>query len=224
MKFQWTTSTGKTSEQYYLTVNKGSNVSSATSSQWVNKGSSVNVTATAATGYVISGGTGSTGAMNTTKTVSVTARWATTLTIKYHSSEASNRWTHLSKVRVYSSSSSYTDYTPTFTANRSPEECLTKVAVYPGCKIILYSSSAINWNYHEFCGDAASSLGYSTLCASNATATYITVPSNANNDGYFYMNYNTTYGCNVYELQWQEEGMSWVCSGWCRTMAYPRKY
>ena len=77
---QWKLTTGKTAEQYYLTVKKGTGVSTATASQWVNKGSSVTVTATAASGYGISGGTGSTGAMNAAKTISVTAVQVYTVT------------------------------------------------------------------------------------------------------------------------------------------------
>ena len=83
-----TDTTGKANEQYYLTITKGTGVSSVSpASQWVNKGGSANITATASTGYTISGGTGSTGAINAAKTVNVTAT-ANTYKITYNGNGA----------------------------------------------------------------------------------------------------------------------------------------
>ncbi len=61
------------SEQYYITINKDSNVNTCTASQWVDKGASITVSATAKSGYKITGGTGTYSNITDKKAINVTS-------------------------------------------------------------------------------------------------------------------------------------------------------
>ena len=83
-----TTSIVNDSEQYLLTVSKDTGINSVTvkvgsttispstsggNTYWIDKGATATVSATAKSGYIIKSGTGSTGAINAAKTVSITS-------------------------------------------------------------------------------------------------------------------------------------------------------
>lgn len=145
------------SEQYYLTVNKDSGVDTATSSQWVNKGDSVTVTATAKSGYKITGGTGSTGAMNAAKTVNVTSAingytltWSSALA-RYGSylgtTTSGSSSNGGSKVIVYTNINGETSYADPFSSSGS-------ITIKPGTEVILRMvsgsyNSRILWYDHD---------------------------------------------------------------------------
>lgn len=190
------------SEQYYLTVNKDSGVSTVTSSQWVNKGSSVNVTATAKSGYKITGGTGSTGAMNVAKTINVTSEldgytltWSASLS-QYGSYLGTGNVTGSSNNKgskriVYTNTNGQTAYANPYNSG--------SITIKSGTIVTLQMvSGSNNSNVRWIVGGAYIDQQYSdsyTLISSRYTPTTSgTLSVNRDND-----RYNNNYSLDIYE-------------------------
>ena len=202
-------------EQYKLTVTKDSNVSSVTvkvgsatispvtsggNTYWIDKGSTAKVSATAKSGYKITSNTNNVN-INAAKTINITSAAKPTLSLTSVTGG-------LKKLRVYSSSSTYTDYTS-----------YTNVPVYEGQKVVFYHDNSKGWSYR----DLSSNIG-ALIDLGTGPACRLIVPVSATGPATLSMYVNTqTSGYSQLDFSWTSSSSSDPgTSGWVRSSAcYP---